>query len=108
MKTALSVVIVAAVAAALVWLWWPAPACPEWALRDVHRLYIDLADGTMNEPHQARFHEALLTSIDTIPNKECRDDYNALGPAMIMRSGEDVRAMAAAFLRRYGGPKFTP
>jgi hypothetical protein len=84
------------------------PACPEWAQKDVHDLYIDLADGTMKPGTIEYFGDRIGKAVNEIRDEECKDAYAAFGPNAITRNTAELRALAASFLQRWGGGKYQP
>lgn len=108
MKVILGTVLCAALAGGLYWNYQRTMACPEWAAHDVHELYIDLADGKIDQKHHSKFMGKMSDAVNEMHDRECSAAYNAFASAVLVKSSEEVRARAAAFLKRWGGDKYQP
>jgi hypothetical protein len=106
----IGIVLVVALTAGFYWNYQRTMRCPDWALRHVQSLYIDLADGKMdsNDNASMSFSNRIKRAHDEITNQDCRVDYTAFASATLLKSTAEVRALAAAFLRRWGGAEYQP
>ena len=106
-NTILVLILTAAVAAMVVPQVWP-QRCPEWALKDVHGLYIDLADGKMQPGTIEYFGGKIEKAVNEIHDEECQHAYTAFASDTVTKSNPELRALAASFLARWGGSKYQP